>query len=478
MGRVNSLERLRIARDFGCDSADGTYLRFVAQQEGAQHVAQWLHTLQAEAREQEQARLLPSRDLFDPRPGLTREQAERWLDYYSEPPLGETVYGPKPDVRVGRYTVPAAQFNRVVFRAETLMITEVLFSWNEALNGEIDETERTLAEELASQFELPPLVLVAAMRVAAGNLARRTREGEIQVEEAGRRRHPVEVAEDEFGPVARILGVGGYGVALLLGDGRVVKYTSSPAEQYCVTEVTRLQAGGDTSPHLPRVMEAGPAPAGSDKPWRYVREYLDPIPTTMRHAQAEALVREVVEAGRDIWIRHGLIPLDDWPRNWGRRPGSGELVLLDMACSSERKAWDDAEQDRPVPVREAVQSAVARYGNRPSTRRSGKPRSPNVTSGPVPDLTGLAARLDQGEAGELWAYAVTRWLSAVVGMPQAFRLAPEATARRLPDGRYETRFPGRTPDEPLVEVMDRDDLLAQIASMLRAVSLRERRSGP
>lgn len=48
MGRVNSLKRLRIAEQLGCDTADGTYLAR-AGRKGTATVLKWLDTLAAEA---------------------------------------------------------------------------------------------------------------------------------------------------------------------------------------------------------------------------------------------------------------------------------------------------------------------------------------------------------------------------------------------------------------------------------------------
>lgn len=42
MGRVNSARRLRVARDWGCDSADGTFLRFRRGPAGVAVVTSWL----------------------------------------------------------------------------------------------------------------------------------------------------------------------------------------------------------------------------------------------------------------------------------------------------------------------------------------------------------------------------------------------------------------------------------------------------
>lgn len=43
MGRVNSLRRLKIAARWGCDSADGTYLKFTDPVVGLADLADWLH---------------------------------------------------------------------------------------------------------------------------------------------------------------------------------------------------------------------------------------------------------------------------------------------------------------------------------------------------------------------------------------------------------------------------------------------------
>src|SRR5207245_5613217 len=42
MGRVNSLKRMRIAQAIGCDSADGTYIRFGPPGETVPTVLSWL----------------------------------------------------------------------------------------------------------------------------------------------------------------------------------------------------------------------------------------------------------------------------------------------------------------------------------------------------------------------------------------------------------------------------------------------------
>lgn len=48
MGRVNSLRRLRLAHAMGCDSADGTYLRFrYTKGTGEQDIRDWLDDLNA-----------------------------------------------------------------------------------------------------------------------------------------------------------------------------------------------------------------------------------------------------------------------------------------------------------------------------------------------------------------------------------------------------------------------------------------------
>lgn len=47
MGRVNSLRRLRLAQAMGCDSADGTYLRFrYSKGTGEREIRDWLSDLQ------------------------------------------------------------------------------------------------------------------------------------------------------------------------------------------------------------------------------------------------------------------------------------------------------------------------------------------------------------------------------------------------------------------------------------------------
>jgi hypothetical protein len=47
MGRVNSLRRLRHAQSIGCDSADGTHLRFMAPEYGKSRLAGWLADIHA-----------------------------------------------------------------------------------------------------------------------------------------------------------------------------------------------------------------------------------------------------------------------------------------------------------------------------------------------------------------------------------------------------------------------------------------------
>lgn len=44
MGRVNSLKRLKLAHSWGCDSADGTYLRFTGPK-GVSDIVGWLNEL-------------------------------------------------------------------------------------------------------------------------------------------------------------------------------------------------------------------------------------------------------------------------------------------------------------------------------------------------------------------------------------------------------------------------------------------------
>lgn len=51
MGRVNSYKRLKIANDWGCDSADGTYLRFTGLS-GVATIVKWMEKLRAEAARQ------------------------------------------------------------------------------------------------------------------------------------------------------------------------------------------------------------------------------------------------------------------------------------------------------------------------------------------------------------------------------------------------------------------------------------------
>lgn len=50
MGRVNSLTRMLIAVAFGCDSVDGTYLRFTREGEGEQDILFWLRTIEKRKR--------------------------------------------------------------------------------------------------------------------------------------------------------------------------------------------------------------------------------------------------------------------------------------------------------------------------------------------------------------------------------------------------------------------------------------------
>lgn len=47
MGRVNSFKRLKIANDWGCDSADGTYLRFTGLS-GVATIVKWMDKLKQE----------------------------------------------------------------------------------------------------------------------------------------------------------------------------------------------------------------------------------------------------------------------------------------------------------------------------------------------------------------------------------------------------------------------------------------------
>jgi len=47
MGRVNSYRRLKLANDWGCDSADGTYLRFTGPP-GVENILSWLHKIKQE----------------------------------------------------------------------------------------------------------------------------------------------------------------------------------------------------------------------------------------------------------------------------------------------------------------------------------------------------------------------------------------------------------------------------------------------
>lgn len=48
MGRVNSYKRLKLANDWGCDSADGTYLRFTGPP-GIVNIAKWLIWIKQES---------------------------------------------------------------------------------------------------------------------------------------------------------------------------------------------------------------------------------------------------------------------------------------------------------------------------------------------------------------------------------------------------------------------------------------------
>lgn len=47
MGRVNSYRRLKLANDWGCDSADGTYLRFTGPL-GVENILKWLQKIKGE----------------------------------------------------------------------------------------------------------------------------------------------------------------------------------------------------------------------------------------------------------------------------------------------------------------------------------------------------------------------------------------------------------------------------------------------
>lgn len=47
MGRVNSYKRLKLANDWGCDSADGTYLRFTGPP-GVETILKWLRKIKGE----------------------------------------------------------------------------------------------------------------------------------------------------------------------------------------------------------------------------------------------------------------------------------------------------------------------------------------------------------------------------------------------------------------------------------------------
>jgi len=47
MGRVNSYRRLKLANDWGCDSADGTYLRFTGPP-GVERILEWLRKIKGE----------------------------------------------------------------------------------------------------------------------------------------------------------------------------------------------------------------------------------------------------------------------------------------------------------------------------------------------------------------------------------------------------------------------------------------------
>lgn len=47
MGRVNSYKRLKLANDWGCDSADGTYLRFTGAP-GVKNIVRWLTRIKME----------------------------------------------------------------------------------------------------------------------------------------------------------------------------------------------------------------------------------------------------------------------------------------------------------------------------------------------------------------------------------------------------------------------------------------------
>jgi hypothetical protein len=54
MGRVNSFKRLKIANDWGCDSADGTYLRFTGTS-GVATIVKWMERLRAEDQKLQEA---------------------------------------------------------------------------------------------------------------------------------------------------------------------------------------------------------------------------------------------------------------------------------------------------------------------------------------------------------------------------------------------------------------------------------------
>lgn len=178
------------------------------------------------------------------------------------------------------------------------------------------------------------------------------------------------IAQLGFGRVqpGDLLGFGGFGEAWRLPDGRVIKFTTSPAEAHCVEFLAKHSI---ESPHLPRVDASGHLESGTAH-W-FVRDLDD---SDLRAALDEKLARRVRWRGWgplfwyvreelddvrpsdpwnitgitiDLWTRLGILPMDiSRVSNWGKRPGTGELVLRDLACSTPEAHFSGETRDGAV----------------------------------------------------------------------------------------------------------------------------------
>ncbi len=178
-----------------------------------------------------------------------------------------------------------------------------------------------------------------------------------------------------FEPI-KLLGSGAYGEAWLLEDGRVIKLTSSDAEEYCGTRLFELQNTEAYSRFLPELFEIGEAPdtvaflhetvvkdffLGPGHPhfW-YIRENLEDFPYPKEedfrdwqewraafYAFIQGVQGAISDAEKDIERKTNLIVIDSKPANWGLRTesdGTQIIVLRDLVCGDDLMWWDGIEQ--------------------------------------------------------------------------------------------------------------------------------------